>query len=63
MGIPGKDIDGVFERYSRGSNVSDISGSGIGLYLARMVVELHGGVIAVSSTEGEGAAFTVRLPA
>jgi len=62
IGIPHGDIDRVFERYTRGSNVSDISGTGIGLHLAKMVVELHGGQITVESTEGEGAAFTVRLP-
>ncbi len=63
IGIPRQDISEVFERYSRGSNVSNISGTGIGLYLARMVVELHGGSITVESTEGKGSVFTVRLPA
>jgi signal transduction histidine kinase len=62
IGIPAKDIDGIFGRYIRGSNVSDISGTGIGLYLARMVVEMHGGAITVHSAEGKGSVFTVRLP-
>jgi signal transduction histidine kinase len=61
IGIPVKDIDQVFERYYRGSNVSGIVGTGVGLYLAKMVVEAHGGKIAVESREGEGSKFTVRL--
>jgi two-component system, OmpR family, sensor kinase len=37
-------------------------GTGIGLYLVKMVVDLHGGRVAVESTEGQGSRFTVRLP-
>jgi two-component system OmpR family sensor kinase len=62
IGIPAKDIDQLFERYYRGSNVSGIVGTGVGLYLVKMVVEVHGGEIAVESTEGEGSTFSVRLP-
>jgi two-component system OmpR family sensor kinase len=61
IGIPEKDIDQVFERYYRGSNVSGLVGTGVGLYLAKMVVEAHGGEITVASREGEGSTFTVRL--
>ena len=62
IGIPGKDLDRLFERYHRGSNVSGIVGTGLGLYLVKMVVDLHGGSVAVESREGEGSRFTVRLP-
>jgi two-component system, OmpR family, sensor kinase len=62
MGIPKADLDGLFSRYHRGSNVSSIVGTGVGLYLVKMVVELHGGKIAVESREGEGSRFTIRLP-
>jgi signal transduction histidine kinase len=62
IGIPAKDLDRLFERYHRGSNVSGIVGTGVGLYLVKMVVDLHGGSIAVKSKEGEGTRFTVRLP-
>src|SRR5204863_7640104 len=62
IGIPAKDIGALFERYYRGSNVSGIVGTGVGLYLVKMVLELHGGEISVSSAEGEGSEFTVRLP-
>lgn len=63
VGIPRKDLERLFERYYRGSNVSGIVGTGIGLYFVKMVVDLHGGDVAVTSTEGEGSRFTVRLPA
>jgi two-component system, OmpR family, sensor kinase len=62
IGIPTKDLAHVFGRYSRGSNVSGIVGTGVGLYLVKMVVDLHGGSVAVESKEGAGSCFTVRLP-
>jgi len=63
IGIPEQDRERLFTRYSRGSNVSGIVGTGIGLYLAKMVIDLHQGRIAVESREGEGSRFSVRLPA
>jgi two-component system OmpR family sensor kinase len=62
MGIPSSDVDRLFERYHRGSNVSGIVGTGVGLHLVKMVVDLHGGRVVVDSKEGEGSRFTVRLP-
>jgi len=62
IGIPAHDRDRLFERYHRGSNVSGIVGTGVGLYLVKMVVDLHGGGVDVESTEGDGSRFTVRLP-
>jgi len=62
IGIPAGDLDRLFERYHRGSNVSGIVGTGVGLYLVKMVVDLHRGAVAVESKEGEGARFTIRLP-
>jgi two-component system, OmpR family, sensor kinase len=62
IGIPASDIDQLFERYYRGSNVSGIVGTGVGLYLVKMVLEVHGGEIAVESSEGKGSKFWVRLP-
>ena len=60
--FPLRDLDRLFERYHRGSNVSGIVGTGVGLYLVKMVVDLHGGVVEVASQEGEGSRFTIRLP-
>ena len=62
IGIPEKDQQHVFERYYRGSNTSGIVGSGVGLYLVRTIVALHGGTVSLGSREGEGSRFTVRLP-
>jgi signal transduction histidine kinase len=62
IGIPAVDLERLFERYHRGSNVSGIVGTGVGLYLVKMAVDMHGGSAEVSSMEGEGARFTIRLP-
>jgi two-component system OmpR family sensor kinase len=62
IGIPAQDMERLFERYYRGSNVSGIVGTGVGLNLVKMVVDLHGGEIAVDSQEGRGSKFTIRLP-
>jgi two-component system, OmpR family, sensor kinase len=62
IGIPTDDLDRVFERYHRGGNVSGIVGTGVGLYLVKMVVDLHRGTVEVQSREGEGSRFTIRLP-
>jgi len=62
IGVPTADLDRLFERYHRGSNVSGIVGTGVGLYLVKMVVDMHGGAVEVASEEGDGARFTIRLP-
>ena len=62
MGIPERDIERLFERYVRGGNVAGTVGAGVGLYLVKLVVELHRGTITVSSAEGKGSRFIVRLP-
>jgi two-component system OmpR family sensor kinase len=62
LGIPAADIERLFERHYRGSNVSGIVGTGLGLYLVRMLVDLHDGIIKVESSVDEGSRFTVSLP-
>jgi signal transduction histidine kinase len=62
IGIPASDLAHLFERYHRGSNVSGIVGTGVGLYLVKTAVDLHHGSVDVQSREGEGSCFTVRLP-
>jgi two-component system, OmpR family, sensor kinase len=61
IGIPAADLERLFERYHRGSNVSGIVGTGVGLYLVKMAVDLHHGSVAVTSEEGVGSRFTIRL--
>ncbi len=63
-GVPPKDLPRLFERFC-GANASrspDIPDVGLGLAIARAIVDAHGGKIAVDSTLGAGATFTVRLP-
>jgi len=62
IGIPASDLTHLFERYHRGSNVSGIVGTGVGLYLVKTAVDLHRGTVEVQSKEGEGSRFIVRLP-
>lgn len=63
IGIPGVDLARVFDRFQRAGNVPEhIQGSGLGLASARRIVEQHGGTIEVSSVEGQGSTFTIRLP-
>jgi two-component system, OmpR family, sensor kinase len=62
IGVPKEECGRVFERYFRGSNASGITGTGVGLYFVKMVVELHGGLVWMTSAPGEGSLFTVRLP-
>ncbi|HXA35720.1 MAG TPA: ATP-binding protein [Steroidobacteraceae bacterium] len=62
IGIPERDRAHLFERYFRGANAAGVAGSGVGLHLVAMVLELHGGSIEVDSREGAGSSFTVRIP-
>jgi signal transduction histidine kinase len=63
IGIPPEDQERIFERFQRGSNVAGrISGTGIGLAVARQIIEAHGGSIRVSSEPGQGTTFEIRLP-
>jgi signal transduction histidine kinase len=62
VGVPAADIDQVFERFFRASNVGPIAGTGIGLAGARQIVEQHGGTLTAESREGAGSTFILRLP-
>lgn len=64
IGIPAAEIERIFTRFGRASNARDrrFAGTGIGLYIARKIVDVHGGRLTVSSLEGEGATFTIGLP-
>lgn len=64
-GISPADQPYIFDRFyrSRAPAVQRVQGAGLGLSIARFLVELHGGTISVASAEGKGATFTVCLPA
>ena len=52
----------IFIRFYREPEVHDTEGAGLGLYLARMIVERQGGFIDVVSAPGVGSTFTINLP-
>lgn len=64
IGIAPEDMDKLFRRFSRIPNKlpGNRTGSGLGLYWANKIVELHGGIIDVNSQPGRGSIFTIRLP-
>ncbi len=64
IGIPEDERERLFDRFSRGSNArrAKISGTGIGLFIVKMIVERHAGDVGVESKVGEGSRFYVRLP-
>lgn len=64
IGIPERALPRLFERYYRAERPvpGGAQGLGIGLTVAREIVEQHGGSIAVSSVEGGGSTFTISLP-
>jgi signal transduction histidine kinase/CheY-like chemotaxis protein/ligand-binding sensor domain-containing protein/AraC-like DNA-binding protein len=64
VGISAADLPHIFERFyqAESDTTRRFDGSGIGLALARELVELHGGRIEATSTPGVGSVFTVRLP-
>ncbi|MGO0603690.1 sensor histidine kinase [Brevibacterium linens] len=63
-GIPAAEVDQLFTAFFRGASAQASSqrGVGLGLALVKGIVDAHGGVITVSSTEGLGSVFSVRIP-
>ena len=62
IGIAADYLPKIFDRFERAVSSTHYGGLGLGLYLARSIVEAHGGAITVESRVGEGSTFTVRLP-
>ena len=61
-GIPAQDLPLLFQRFSQGTSKQRSSGSGLGLYLSRQIVEAHHGAIWVESEVDRGSQFFVKLP-
>jgi two-component system OmpR family sensor kinase len=63
-GIPPEELSKIFEELYRGANARGIEGSGLGLALVQRIVALHGGQVAVRSSQDgpRGTVFTIRLP-
>ena len=64
IGIPSQDIPRVFERFYRADNSRSraTGGAGIGLSIAKAIVESHGGTISAASQPGRGSEFLITLP-
>lgn len=60
-GIAPEDIHHIFKRFYRSRHSSDLQGTGLGLPLAKAIIEGQNGVLSVSSTPGEGAVFTISF--
>ena len=64
VGIDPSDSDKLFEKFSRIHNdlSTKVGGTGLGLYWANNIIDLHGGMIRVTSVVGEGSTFSVYVP-
>lgn len=62
IGIREEEIPKIFTRFYRSVNVSDLPGVGIGLYLAREIIQVQKGYIKVDSEVGKGTTFSIYLP-
>ena len=60
-GISPEDLPHIWERYYKGKQSE--TGTGLGLFICKFIVESHGGTISVESEQGKGTAFTFTLPA
>ncbi len=60
-GIPPKDLAQLFERFAQGTSRHRTTGTGLGLYLSRQIMEAHGGRIWAQSDVGKGSIFSFEL--
>ncbi|HYY94159.1 MAG TPA: ATP-binding protein, partial [Pyrinomonadaceae bacterium] len=64
VGIPAEDVRDIFDKYAQARSRATRSekGTGLGLYITRQLVELHGGKIGVESEVGKGSTFSFTIP-
>ena len=62
-GIPKNQISSLFSEYKRLEGSRNTEGTGLGLFIVKTIVEAHNGHVSVESREGEGAKFSILLPA
>lgn len=62
IGIPDVDQPRIFEKFFRASNTSQQTGTGLGLYTTKKIIENHKGTISFTGKEGVGTRFEVTLP-
>jgi signal transduction histidine kinase len=63
IGIAAENQARIFERFGRAGPTRNYGGLGLGLWIARQIIEAHGGTLDVVSQLGEGATFTISIPA
>ena len=61
-GIPEEDVPNLFERFSQGTSRKRSTGTGLGLYLSRQIIEAHNGKIWLESKLNKGSEFLFLLP-
>ncbi len=63
-GIPASEMPKLFTKFHRANDLMayNYEGTGIGLYIAKIIIEQHGGAITAQSIEGKGSTFTISLP-
>lgn len=61
-GIPESEWERIFRRFERAAPMRNFGGLGLGLYVARQIVEAHGGTIDLAPGRARGAEFVIRLP-
>ena len=64
VGIPATDLPHVFDRFYRAANIpqATISGLGLGLYLVKEFISMHGGTVDATSVVGKGTTFRITIP-
>ena len=62
IGLAPDDLERIFDRFERAVPLTSAEGLGLGLWIAKRIVEAHGGVISAEGQPRQGARFTVRLP-
>lgn len=62
IGIPTEDISSIGKKFFRAKNTLSVAGTGIGLYLSKYFIELHGGDLLIESEINVGTSITVTLP-
>lgn len=61
-GIPSENLEKIFERFERGTDHQSVAGLGLGLFISKQIVQLHGGSIRAESAASQGARFVIELP-
>jgi adenylate cyclase len=61
-GIPQEELSSLFSEFRRLEGAVNTEGTGLGLFIVKTIVEVHGGTVTVQSTLGTGTTFTILLP-